>query len=88
MLVAVNDNELGSRLVLHKKDNNKLPPVKLDYPPHNKMIFPSEHLTVYPDLNKVTRSYAKPGETACKENGYTNDYKNAFQGITDHGSFS
>ena len=79
MLEAVNDNELGSRLVLNRK-RPTLPTVKLDYP--------SEHTTVYSDLNNVSRAYANPGETTCKENGYTNDYKNAFQGINDHGSFS
>ena len=87
MLEAVNDNELGSRLVLNRK-RPTLPTVKLDHPPPRKMTFPSEHTTVYPDLNNVSRAYAQPGETACKANGYTNDYKNAFQGINDHGSFS
>ncbi len=87
MLEAINDNELGARVVLRGRDPTT-PRVKLDYPPPRKRLFPSEGATVYPDLNKVTRAYANPGEKACEENGWTNSYKNAFQGISDHGTFS
>ena len=81
MLKVVNDNKIGSHVIM-------VPPhskyVSLEWPAHNKRIFPKDNPTVTPKFNSCKPKAYNRNMTPLKDNSYSNNYNRSTTMLEPH----
>ena len=71
MLKVVNDNKLGSHVII---EHVAVPPLRLDFPAHKIVRFKDRNDYV-PDFHKASPLAYNPGEKPGPQNSYTNNWQ-------------